>query len=322
MTFENVQFGRVALAVVIVVAVSFLFQMLFGACWGVMRVMSVFGDLDPDATEEEQQERMQEEIDKIYDEAMDGSSTLNTIYVLDWAATAGLAFFMAQRTARRNATSAEQGVGYGVGIGLGTVLLLGLCIIGTPVALAVQLLFILLIFGAAVFGGQMGGQKLDPARAGSGGDMPPGQISGHPAGENPETYYNMGVSAAMGGRREEARRHFTRVIQLQPRNLAAWLQLANLAESPDEAWQYVQQARAINPNDPAVVQAVEIIWPQVSARREGQPPPSAQPPYQGAPPDDPGITRGTMPGAGPSEPDADLKSDPDADSGPDWPDLT
>ncbi|NDJ78538.1 MAG: hypothetical protein GYB65_19990 [Chloroflexi bacterium] len=98
-------------------------------------------------------------------------------------------------------------------------------------------------------------------------DIPPsapgGFMPGTTPGMSPDVMYNMGVSAALGGRREEARQHFTHVLQMNPRHLAAWLQLANLAETPQQAWNYIQQARAINPNDPAVLQAVDTIWPQV-----------------------------------------------------------
>jgi hypothetical protein len=43
----------------------------------------------------------------------------------------------------------------------------------------------------------------------------------------------------------------------------AWLYLAHLATSPLEAWGYVEQARAIDPSNPQVVDAVEVVWPQV-----------------------------------------------------------
>jgi hypothetical protein len=107
--------------------------------------------------------------------------------------------------------------------------------------------------------------------------------------------YNLGVAAAMGGRREEAREHFTRVLQDQPRNVAAWLQLANLADTPEQAWNYIQQARAINANDPAVQEAVNIIWPQVQANLQRKPPATNQPPYLGGAQDDTEIPRSTLP---------------------------
>jgi hypothetical protein len=75
--------------------------------------------------------------------------------------------------------------------------------------------------------------------------------------------YNMGVAAILGGRREEARYYFVQVTQADPDHIGAWLYLANIATTPLEAWSYVQQARAISPNHPGVLEAVTIIWPQV-----------------------------------------------------------
>jgi hypothetical protein len=109
--------------------------------------------------------------------------------------------------------------------------------------------------------------------------MPP--LGNTVTGGNPDTFYNMGVIAALGGRRDEARQHFTRVLQMQPRHLQAWLQLANLSDTPEQAWNYIQQARAINASDPAVKQAVDVIWPQVAAHAAGQGAPHARAPYTG-----------------------------------------
>ena len=75
--------------------------------------------------------------------------------------------------------------------------------------------------------------------------------------------YNLGVSAILGGRREEARYYFAQVTQADMRNVSAWLYLANLATTPLEAWSYIQQARAVDPANPAVQEAVTLIWPQV-----------------------------------------------------------
>ncbi|MBN2303384.1 MAG: hypothetical protein JXQ72_02830 [Anaerolineae bacterium] len=275
MTVENVQLGRVVQAIVMILVISFVIQIGIGVCYGAARVMQVLSDLDPDATEQEQEDRMREEIDSIMDEAADGSSTLNTLSILQWAFASAVTFFITLRTARFHATSPEQGTGYGLLTGLGVVILYGLCILGTPVAILVKLVFILLIVGAGIFGGQMGGSMGAPVRPLPPGYKPVRQGPDSPGGlplapgENPDTYYNMGVSAALGGRRDEARQHFTRVIQMQPRNIAAWLQLANLAEHPAQAWEYVQQARAVDPQDPAVMQAVDMIWPQVAAQRAG-----------------------------------------------------
>jgi hypothetical protein len=75
--------------------------------------------------------------------------------------------------------------------------------------------------------------------------------------------FQMGVAAAAGGRNEEARYYFTQVTRADPRQVRAWLYLAHLATSPLEAWGYVEQARAIDPSNPQVVDAVEVVWPQV-----------------------------------------------------------
>ncbi len=75
--------------------------------------------------------------------------------------------------------------------------------------------------------------------------------------------YSMGVAAVLGERREEARYYFVQVTQADPRNVGAWLYLANLATTPLEAWSYIQQARAIEPGNPDVQEAVTIVWPQV-----------------------------------------------------------
>jgi hypothetical protein len=75
--------------------------------------------------------------------------------------------------------------------------------------------------------------------------------------------YNMGVAAVLGNRLEEARYYFVQTTQLEPRHIGAWLYLANIATTPLEAWSYVQQARAIEPSDPLVQEAVGVVWPQV-----------------------------------------------------------
>ena len=75
--------------------------------------------------------------------------------------------------------------------------------------------------------------------------------------------YNMGVAALLGERREEARYYFVQVTQADPRHIGAWLYLANMATTPLEAWSYIQQARAIDPGNPAVQEAVTMVWPQV-----------------------------------------------------------
>ncbi len=108
---------------------------------------------------------------------------------------------------------------------------------------------------------------------------------------------------------------------LNPRHVPAWLQLANLADTPEDAWNYIQQARLISPNDRAVQQAAELIWPQVSAHAQRQNPPTNQPPYAGATPDDPAIPRTRLPGSdapvqpGPPAPDSITPPAESGDSG-------
>jgi hypothetical protein len=84
-----------------------------------------------------------------------------------------------------------------------------------------------------------------------------------PAGFDVAVAYSMGVAAILGERREEARYYFVQVTQADPRNVGAWLYLANLATTPLEAWSYIQQARTIEPGNPSVLEAVSIVWPQV-----------------------------------------------------------
>lgn len=81
--------------------------------------------------------------------------------------------------------------------------------------------------------------------------------------------YNMGVGAALGERREEARYYFSQVTQADPVNVSAWLYLANLSTTPMEAWSYIQQARAIDPGNPGVIQAVNLVYPQIEALNRG-----------------------------------------------------
>jgi hypothetical protein len=321
MTFENVRLGRVFQAIAIILAVSFVFQIGISVCYMLVWLGDTVGDLDPNATEEEQNEAFREKFDQWLDEAMEGSGTLNAISIIGWTLMAGFTHIVAYRTARHWATSPEQAVGYGVMIGAGTMLFMGICVLGTPVSIAIKLLFLVLTLGAGALGGQLAGARGPRGAMQPSGGLPPGLgltrgPANVPPGQNPQTYYNMGVSAALGSRRDEARQHFTRVVQMDPRHLQAWLQLANLADTPGQAWEYIHQARAIDPGNPAVVQAVDIIWPQVAADA-GRSVPTAQPPYPGGAQDDVEIPRTTLPGGGPlpketPSPDVDAVLPPDA----------
>jgi hypothetical protein len=76
--------------------------------------------------------------------------------------------------------------------------------------------------------------------------------------------YRLGEAAVSGGRREEARYYFTQVTQADPRNVAAWLHLTSLASSPMEEWGYVQQARAVEPNNAMVQEVANQVWAKVA----------------------------------------------------------
>ena len=56
MTVENIKFGQVVQAVVIILVASFLVQVCVSLCYGVARAVQIYADLDPDATEEEQED--------------------------------------------------------------------------------------------------------------------------------------------------------------------------------------------------------------------------------------------------------------------------
>lgn len=341
MTFQKLQTGRVFTAVIIIFVIGFMLNIVVQVGFVMSRMVDA---MDPDLTQAEQEQRIQDEFDALMDEITEGSSTLNTLSMIQWGLMAVVTFFVARRTARKYAVSPEQAGGYGVMIGLGVTVLYGFCVCSSPTTFLVQIAFLVLILAAAAVGGQLGGQNLGartPAPDVPGGpaygDFPSGAQTpggplpgvagrGAPPGGNPETYYNMGVSAALGGRREEARQHFTRVLQMQPRHVPAWLQLANLADTPEQAWNYIQQARSINPTDPAVLEAVDVIWPQVAAKASQ--PPHVQPPYPGGQQDDVAIPRTRLPGtpppgesdadAGPdADTDADNDANPDAESGSD-----
>ncbi|MBN1678981.1 MAG: tetratricopeptide repeat protein [Anaerolineae bacterium] len=279
--------------------------------------LSDFGDADTTNTEIQ---------DRLTGITEDYGRELNTQYAVQWLLTTFITAYVAQWTARRFAVSPAQAVGYGTAIGIGVSLSYGLlCVMCSIAMLLLRLLFLGALIGAGWLGGRMASQNLDPnrplpepspGRRRGGQPARPDQSGFMPGAAGPDVFYNMGVSAALGGRREEARQHFTHVLQMQPRNVAAWLQLANLADTPEQAWNYVQQARAISPNDPAVQDAADVIWPKVAASANlvanvppetpAPPPPTAQnrlsaaipraqPPYKGGAVDDTAIPRITLP---------------------------
>ncbi len=295
MSLENVRYGRVVQAVMLIFVGSMALWFLFScglALFMPQDMATRFSDFfkvafDPDTPPEKANSELETLVH-------DYGTTINLMYAGQWMVVTVMTYLVARRTARR-ADSPEQAVGYGILVGLGVVFSYGLvCVLMVSMSsLILKVTFFLLFFAAAFLGGQTGSRSLIPpgtpaqplipgfGKSNPAPQPPLGHMGGTVTGGNPDTFYNMGVMAALGGRRDEARQHFTRVLQMQPRHLQAWLQLANLSDTPEQAWNYVQQARAINPNDPAVKQAVEVIWPQVAAHAAGLGAPHARPPYAG-----------------------------------------
>jgi hypothetical protein len=308
MTFQNLSSGPIvrATAIIFVIGLVVIFALQFA--FVLARMWNTISSMDSSMTQDEQEKRIQDEVDAVFREAQNGSPALQRLAMVQWGLVAAITFLVSRRTAARHTTSLEQGTGYGLLVGLGTITLFGVCICTSTVNAVIQLVFLGIIVAAGTLGGRIGGQSPQPRREKipaspppfdsltSLGSPPPGPGSALPPGSKPETYYSMGVQAALGGRREEARQHFTRVLQMQPRSIAAWLQLANLADTPEQAWNYIQQARSINPTDPAVVQAVSVIWPKVAASVQQNPPPHLQPPYPGGAQNDTVIPWTALPG--------------------------
>lgn len=256
-------------------------------------LLQVFSDTD--LSQQNQVRKLQEDLSAFTEDYQD---ELTLQYAAQWTLVAIATYIVTARVARQ-AESAPQAVGYGVLIGTGVLFTYGAFCVAMTIAFGVvKLIYLALFVSAGYLGGRTAGGHLRPQEAGL------YQTSAKPkrefplperGGVRPEIYYNMGVQAALGGRREEARQHFTRALQANPRYIAAWLQLANLADTPADAWQYIQQARAINPNDPAVQQAVAIVWPQIAGTAAASEPPRNQPPYPGRGQDDVIIPRSTLP---------------------------
>jgi hypothetical protein len=304
MTFENLQFGRVMRAVFITAIVGIILS--FGTCYCFL-LTELLPKINTNADIATQQKQLQDELQPLVEDIYTHPpSTLNIMFLVQLGLVvlvAGWQTYWAAQVAQ----SARQAIGYAVGVTIGVLSTYGLLLLlFGPTLLLIKVVFYGVVAAVDVRAGQVAGQligKRGPAQPQAPGLRPPSGASGPvaPPGANPETYYNMGVMAALGGRREEARQHFTRVLQLQPRHVAAWLQLANLADTPEQAWNYVQQARSISPTDPAVMQAVEAIWPKVAANAARQGPSRLQPPYTGADQTDTSIPGNTPPGGPPPE---------------------
>ncbi len=311
MTFQNIRPGRVLLAIVLVFVLSLGASLAVSTIYVLTRIVN---DVDPNASSQAQEEALQNEMDALLTEMRNGSEALTRLTLVQWSLTALITLAVSYVVVRRTATDPSQAAGYGVLIGFGVLLTYSLCIYGTEVGGGIKLVFLTLIGMAAMLGGQWAGRNLSPhVQTAHEVAVVPGLLTAPPSpsgGLSAETYYNMGVQAALGGRREEARQHFTRAVQQNPRYVEAWLQLANLADTPDQAWNYIQQARTLAPNNPSVKQAVAIIWPQVSANAAGYAAPSAQPPYPGGAQDDVDIPSTRFPE---SEPASETPSASDAD---------
>ncbi|MBI5960120.1 MAG: hypothetical protein HY866_15375, partial [Chloroflexi bacterium] len=247
MTFENMNYGRVVRAVVMMFGASLVLTFL-ASCLMLPFITSEMQDrfsniLDLITDSDTPTDQLDAEMQALVD---DFGPELNLQYGLQWS-LATLATFWAARWAAKGSTSPQQAAGYGLIVGLGVAFSYGvLCVMCSIALFLLRLLFLGLLVGAGILGGRYAGQRLSPVpefatNGGAFGYDPTKRKVGEipPAGPTPETFYNMGVMAALGGRRDEARQHFTHVLQMQPRHLAAWLQLANLADNPEQAWNYV-----------------------------------------------------------------------------------
>jgi hypothetical protein len=301
MTFQGVRFGRVVQAVFTVLMVSLALSLLtscllvpFVSADMVDRFSDLWAAFTARGGDQRQVEQFQEDVNAF---AHDFEGELTVYYAVQWTLVTAVTYLVAGRMARRAATP-EQAAGYGLLIGVGVLASYGaFCVVMTIAPGGIKLLYLTLLVMAGYFGGRGAAGRLIPGESIADQPKPkrPFFTSSQPGTVRPEIFYNMGVQAALGGRRDEARQHFTRAVQGDPRYVEAWLQLANLADTPEQAWNYIQQARAISPHDPAVRQAVDVIWLQVAASAEAISPSRGQPPYPGAAQDDAAIPRSTLP---------------------------
>lgn len=90
-----------------------------------------------------------------------------------------------------------------------------------------------------------------------------------------------GVTAARRGDRALARRCFRRVVGLDPRNEAAWLWLAGLADDPRASLAYLSRVLEINPANARAKAGLRWARQQMSARAAApQAPATSAPPLQ------------------------------------------
>lgn len=287
--------NRVIRAVAIV---SILGIVLSGCgCYGYL-VAQIMPKVDSSSNMATQQDQMQAELEPLMRDVYEDPPTdLNIIFAIQLGLLLVLALWQSNWAAQQS-DSPQQAVGHGLIVSLGVLITYGVLVLFfAPTSVWIKLGFAVGLIGVGWWGGQIAAQNLHKTKRAApvapfgspipGGLPPSSPRYGSPLpmpGLNPDIVYNMGVSAAMGGRPDEARQHFTRALQINPRSIAAWLQLANLASTPEEAWNYIQQARALNPADPGVVQAVGVIWPQVARRAKaasqtGTPTEDVPPPF-------------------------------------------
>jgi len=280
--FETFQWGRVLRAIVIVSGVGAVVTFTLWFC--IVSIMLV-ARLDTMAPTQADIDRETNELQaELIENPPQG---LNVLFVVQLSLTALFTYWVAGWASRR-ALTPFHAMFQGSVVGMGVALLYGAFLLFFLIPPLTQLIFNLIFISAGILAGRraayrikkegplpeqpkrgplLASQRRQPLVPGP----PLSTYSADPAAA--EIYYNLGVTAALGSRRDEAREHFMHVLQLNARHVAAWLQLANLSDTPEQAWNYIQQARAINPNDPGVIEAVNTIWPQVVANARRVAPP-------------------------------------------------
>jgi ABC-type dipeptide/oligopeptide/nickel transport system permease component len=77
-----------------------------------------------------------------------------------------------------------------------------------------------------------------------------------------------GISAARAGRFEEARAAFLESLEYDPHNVSVFLWLAGIAPSKREAYQFLDQARRLDPDHPQLTRAAEGIHRHFAKHRQ------------------------------------------------------
>jgi hypothetical protein len=270
MSFEKLQIRRIVQTVFFAVIILTGLTVGVQGCYMSARTLYSTRDLPNDASQQDLQARMNEEATQMNREISQGAQSFTIVYMITWALAVVVTFGAGYWAARDNENPTQAAM-TGIAVAFGIVSTYGFFCVLTASAtngglLLIGLGFNGLLFAAGLLGGRFAGRLILHPRLKRQRSLPPAPTAAWnpavmPAGT--DVYFNMGIAAAMGGRREEARKHFGVVLQMAPHHIGAWLQLANLADTPQQAWDYIQQARAINPNDPAVQQAMNIIWPKL-----------------------------------------------------------